>query len=594
MALLRRYTLYSVIAVFLIYLLYSLSFPYEAGPAAGPYGAHTKPKKPRPERQQAYKSFDWAKVPIQNPVGSPIPLPTTGPTKLPKIQADFDKEDAAKKTIRESRREDVRKQFLKCWRNYRSYAWMHDEIRPISGQVADHFGGWAATLIDALDTLWIMGFEEEFESAIEDVELIDFGYTPLDHINVFETNIRHLGGLLAAYDLSKDDRLLAKATECGEMLYHAFDTPNHMPITRWDMRQAGEGKPQVADDRVLLAEIGSMTMEFTRLSQLTGDPKYYDAVTRITRLLEEQQEKTKLPGMWPIVVNAKHADFTDDNTFTLNSMADSMYEYLPKMYALLGGQDFIYRKMYEKAMDTASKYALFRPSTPEDHDLLVSAAVRVEGSATFMDPVLQHLSCYTGGMYGLGSKLFGNDEHYRIAHKLTNSCVWAYKASPAGIMPESSHLLRCANVTECHWDEKAWKDEVAARADQTKEQDPLQNIANMRLPAGFTSIEDRRYVLRPEAIESIFVMYRMTGEQQWQAAAWDMWTAIQHNTDTDIGNSALLDVSAETPVREDSMEVSRIYLCTMRLVANTRNRVSGWPKRSNTSSSYSRNQKSLV
>jgi mannosyl-oligosaccharide alpha-1,2-mannosidase len=35
-----------------------------------------------------------------------------------------------------------------------------------------------------------------------------------------------------------------------------------------------------------------------------------------------------------------------------------------------------------------------------------------------------------------------------------------------------------------------------------------------------------------------------------------MWTAIQRNTDTDIGNSALLDVSAETPVREDSMEVS--------------------------------------
>jgi mannosyl-oligosaccharide alpha-1,2-mannosidase len=594
MALLRRYTLYSVIAIFLIYLLYSLSFPYETAPAAGPYGARPKPKKPRPERQQAYESFDWAKVPIQNPVESLIPLPTTGPTKLPKIQAEFGTEDAAKKNIRESRREDVRKQFLKCWRNYRSYAWMHDEIRPISGQVADHFGGWAATLIDALDTLWIMGFEEEFESAIEDVELIDFGYTPLDHINVFETNIRHLGGLLAAYDLSKDDRLLAKATECGEMLYHAFDTPNHMPITRWDMRQAGEGKPQVAADRVLLAEIGSMTMEFTRLSQLTGDPKYYDAVTRITRLLEEQQEKTKLPGMWPIVVNGKHADFTDDNTFTLNSMADSMYEYLPKMYALLGGQDFIYRKMYEKAMDTASKYALFRPSTPEDHDLLVSATVRVEGSETFMDPVLQHLSCYTGGMYGLGSKLFGNDEHYMIAHKLTNSCVWAYRASPAGIMPESSHLLRCANVTECHWDEETWKAEVAARADQTKEKDPLQNIANMRLPAGFTSIEDRRYVLRPEAIESIFVMYRMTGEQQWQAAAWDMWTAIQHNTDTDIGNSALLDVSAQTPVREDSMEVSRIYFCTVRLVANTRNRVSGWPKRSNTSSSYSLNQMSLV
>jgi mannosyl-oligosaccharide alpha-1,2-mannosidase len=389
----------------------------------------------------------------------------------------------------------------------------------------------------------------------------DFGYTSLDHVNVFETNIRHLGGLLAAFELSKDERLLAKATEVGDMLYHAFDTPNHMPITRWHMREAGEGKPQVADEQVLLAEIGSMTMEFTRLTQLTGDVKYYDAVTRITRLMEEQQEKTKIPGLWPIVVNAKKADFTEDSTFTLNSMADSMYEYLPKMYALLGGTDFIYRKMYDKAMEAAAKYALFRPSTPEDLDILVSGAVRVEGSTVFLDPILQHLSCYTGGMFALGSKLFGNKYHFKIARKLTDSCVWAYKASPAGIMPEVSHVFQCANSTDCHWNQQAWQDAVAARADKSTEKDPLQNIANLRLPAGFTAVDDRRYILRPEAIESVFIMYRITGEQSWQAAAWDMWTAIQRSTDTDIGNSALLDVSAETPPRTDSMEV-RICLIT--------------------------------
>lgn len=297
-------------------------------------------------------------------------------------------------------------------------------------------------------------------------------------------------------------------------------------------------------------------MEFTRLSQVTGDAKYYDAVTRVTRFLEEQQEKTKLPGMWPLVVNARKADFTEDNSFTLNSMADSTYEYLPKMYALLGGLDAIYRKMYEKALETASKHALFRPSTPEDSDLLASGFVHVEGSTVFTDPVLQHLSCYTGGMYALGSRLFGKEDHYKTARKLTDTCVWAYKASPAGIMPEVSHLLKCANTTDCHWNEKAWHDEISSRADQSTEKDPLRNIANLRLPKGFTAIEDRRYILRPEAIESVFIMYRITGEQAWQAAAWDMWTAIQRSTDTDIGNSALLDVSAESPPRQDSMEVS--------------------------------------
>lgn len=561
MALLRRYGLYTAIAVFLFYMLYSFSFPYEPPEGPGPYAQQSKPthkpKKPRPQREQAYKSFDWAKVPVKNKVESLLPMPTGDALRLPKIQFGFPKnEDATARNIRETRKEEVRKQFFKCWHSYRSYAWMHDEIRPISGEVTDHFGGWAATLIDALDTLWIMGFDEEFNSAVEDVETIDFGYTDVEMVNVFETNIRHLGGLLAAFELSRDERLLAKAVEVGEMLYHAFDTPNRMPVTRWNFRAAGEGKPQVADEQVLLAEIGSLTMEFTRLSQVTGDAKYYDAVTRITRLLEEQQEKTKLPGMWPLVVNGRDADFTEDGSFTLNSMADSTYEYLPKMYALLGGLDAIYRKMYEKALGTAANHALFRPSTPEDSDLLASGFVHVEGSTVFTDPVLQHLSCYTGGMYALGSKLFDKKEHYEIARKLTDTCVWAYKASPAGIMPEVSHLLKCANTTDCHWNEKAWHDEIASLADKSTEKDPLRNIANLRLPKGFTAIEDRRYILRPEAIESVFIMYRITGEQSWQAAAWDMWTAIQRNTDTDIGNSALLDVSAESPPRQDSMEVS--------------------------------------
>ena len=154
---------------------------------------------------------------------------------------------------------------------------------------------------------------------------IDLTSATIDSINVFETTIRHLGGFLAAYDLSGDERCLHKATEFGEMLYKAFDTPNRMPITRWKLKDAVEGK-QEADKTVLLAELGSFTMEFTRLSILTGDSKFYDAVDRITRLLAEQQEKTHLPGMWPVMVNARVPDLTSDSWFTLGAMADSTYE----------------------------------------------------------------------------------------------------------------------------------------------------------------------------------------------------------------------------------------------------------------------------
>lgn len=559
MALIRRYGLYTILAAFFVYALYSLSFPYEVDdPNAKPSPPSNNAEAQRPKQQQPqqpYKSINWARKPFQHPVSSLAQLPTGTPAKLPKIQFDFQKEDPTAKKIRETRRDEVRKQFLKCWTSYRQMAWMHDELKPISGEVNDHFGGWAATLIDALDTLWIMGAKEEFESAIGDVERINFGYTALEKINVFETNIRHLGGLLAAYELSGEKRLLKKAKEVGEMLYHAFDTPNHMPVTRWNFRAAGEGKKQLADPQVLLAELGSMTMEFTRLSQLTGDPKWYDAVTRVTKELEKQQDNTKLPGMWPIVLNARKLDFTSDNSFTLSSMADSTYEYLGKMHALLGGQDPVYKKMYEKAMSTAIKHVLYRPMTQDDSDLLGPGFVRVEGSTVFVDGELQHLGCYTGGMFALGGKIFGNKEHVDIGRKLTDTCVWAYKSNPAGIMPEVSHLVKCANTTECHWDDKTWHAEITARADLQREADPLKNIAGLRLPPGFSSIEDRRYILRPEAIESVFIMYRITGEQSWQAAGWDMWTSIMRVTDTDIGNAALSDISADTPPMADSMEV---------------------------------------
>ncbi|MCV5090917.1 glycoside hydrolase family 47 protein, partial [Escherichia coli] len=49
-----------------------------------------------------------------------------------------------------------------------------DALLPISGGYKDQFSGWAATLIDSLDTLWIMGFRSEFDEAVAAVAEIDF------------------------------------------------------------------------------------------------------------------------------------------------------------------------------------------------------------------------------------------------------------------------------------------------------------------------------------------------------------------------------------------------------------------------------------
>ncbi len=37
-----------------------------------------------------------------------------------------------------------------------------DELRPVSGTSRNNWGGLGCTLIDGLDTLWIMGLKDEF------------------------------------------------------------------------------------------------------------------------------------------------------------------------------------------------------------------------------------------------------------------------------------------------------------------------------------------------------------------------------------------------------------------------------------------------
>lgn len=181
----------------------------------------------------------WKKLPDRYPVTSLIPLPTGKPKKIPAVQAAPPIEDAKAKEVRLQRRDAVKESFNHSWTGYKQHAWLRDEVAPLSGAYRDTFGGWAATLVDALDTLWIMGMKEDFAIAVHAAQEIDFSTTETNDINVFETTIRYMGGFLAAYDISGGQYpvLLAKAVEVGELLMGCFDTPNRMPITRWDWQK---------------------------------------------------------------------------------------------------------------------------------------------------------------------------------------------------------------------------------------------------------------------------------------------------------------------------------------------------------------------
>ena len=395
-------------------------------------------------------------------------------------------------------------------------------------------GGWAATLVDALDTLWIMGFKEEFAEAAKAAASIDWSKTSAGAANIFETTIRHLGGLLSAYDLSGQEALLVKAVELGDMLYAGFDTPNRLPGFWLNFEEAELGI-QSAGTHDASASPASLCLEFTRLSQITGDPKYYDATDRVTRFLERTQSTTKLPGMWPISLNFRD-ETADDGTFTLGALADSLYEYLPKMHALLGGVDPTYEKLYRGAADTAIKNLLLRPMTPDNRDILFAGDVRVYNKKIEFNAESQHLTCFVGGMFGLGGKLFDLKDHVSIGDRLARGCGWAYDSFPTGIMPEIFGLHVCPSLDPCKFKEDTY-DESSSN------------------PPGFKNARDPQYQLRPEAIESIFLLYRMTGANDLRDIAWKMFESIMKNTSTELANAAIRSVTTKGPTdKVDSME----------------------------------------
>lgn len=473
--------------------------------------------------------FSWKNVTQRYPVGEFADLPTTRRTRLPKVQFDIEENEVPlyHELMRKRRQAAVKTTMERSWKAYKEHAWKKDELLPVSGGSKTTFGGWGATLVDSLDTLWIMGLEDEFNEAVQAVTEIDFA-PGASKLNIFETTIRYLGGLLAAYDLTdcKDSRLLEKAMELGDMIYMSFDTPNRMPITRWSANQAAAGEEQSAAAQGIIAELASFSLEFIRLSQLTGDERYYDAVTRVTTVLAEQQNSTKIPGLWPVGINVQKPDLTRDNLFSLGTMADSAYEYLGKTYQLLHSTSATasqYAEMYSSAVDAVITYLLFRPKTPDNADILVPAAGRVnERGKINLDHTAQHLVCFAGGMFALGSKLIGNTSHLDYGRKVTEACIWSYTHAPNGIMPEMFRLTPCPTHEPCEYDEQTAE----------KQQFP-----------GIERVIDARYMLRPEAIESVFYMYRITGERRYQDVAWSMFEAIEKRTRTGIANAAIRDVT---------------------------------------------------
>ncbi len=233
---------------------------------------------------------------------------------------------------------DVKAEMAWAWSQYRERAWGRDEIRPISGGFSsfplktEHLG---LSLIEAMDTLWVMGLDAEFAEALGWVKAsLDFDRD--GEVSVFETSIRLLGGLLSAHHACGDPVLLAKARDVANRLLPAFATPTGLPFRYINLRTGA-----VRDPATNPAEIGTYLPEWGTLSRLTGDRRYVDTAKKAMVALFARRSKIDLLADGIDAVTGKWLT----RRATVGPPSDSYYEYLWDGWQLLGDRDC--KHMYE-------------------------------------------------------------------------------------------------------------------------------------------------------------------------------------------------------------------------------------------------------
>jgi mannosyl-oligosaccharide alpha-1,2-mannosidase len=314
------------------------------------------------------------------------------------------------------------------WGNYRKHAWGKDELLPASGRGQDNWGSLGVTLVDSLDTLWVMGMKEEFDEASLWVKnKLDFSRT--GQVSFFETTIRELGGLLSAHSLSKEQHFLDKAIILGDKLLPAFGSKSGLPYGQVNLRTGSRSNAGWTRGSIL-AEIGTVQLEFRYLTEHSGDAKYANAANKVYEVMSKIPGK--VDGLCPIFVNPESGQFSGQQ-ITLGALGDSYYEYLLKVWIQGGREETYIRNMYDESVDGMMKH-LLQKSSPNK---LSYFADYDKGS---INRKMDHLACFTAGMLALGSHKQPDSERSKrdleVAKALMYTCWQMYDRYDSGLAPE--------------------------------------------------------------------------------------------------------------------------------------------------------------
>jgi Glycosyl hydrolase family 47 len=458
------------------------------------------------------ETYDFTNFVVQG--GSRYTEYTTGTSPYVISEATKLKSD----TVARPRRYHVQQAMKFAWDGYVKHAFGMDEIKPQSGTGSNHWGGRGVTLVDALDTLWLMDLKNEFWHARDWVrDRLDYATVTTGAVSVFETTIRDLGGLLSAYDWSGDAVFLERATDLGERLLHSFDgSTTGLPFAQVFLQRPDQASNPSATNPAILAEFGTIQLELRYLAQATGRPDFSAKADHVFAIMHKLAPSN---GLYPIKFHSPSEGSeprTLDDKFSFGAMGDSFYEYMLKLWIQGGKTEPMYRAMYDKAIDGMHN-ELLQKSTPS---ALTYIADQTNGQLEFK---MDHLACFMGGLLALGAYTdpTGLDSaraqrDLQTAKALSYTCYQMYARMTTGIAAEFVRF-ELGRDLEAAWDAP-------------------------------------HYLLRPEAVESFFILNYLTGDPIYREWGWEVFLAIEKHCKTKFAYGALPDVMDESSTPRDSME----------------------------------------
>lgn len=403
------------------------------------------------------------------------------------------------------RRNKIKDAMLHAWTCYEKYAWGFDELKPQSKTGVNQFAGLGATIVDSLDTLFIMGLQKQFIKARDWVaENLDFN----KHVetSVFETTIRVLGGLLSAYDLSGEPMFLRKAQEIADRLMPAWESPSGIPYNIINLATGHASNPSWSGGQSILADLGTEQVELIALTQRTGVPHYKEKAEKVIKQLRKVFPND---GLLSYYVNPDSGQ-PSYGKVTFGAMGDSFYEYLLKVWILGNKTEVVkhYREMWDQSIDGMMKSLVQKTSNPPIYTYLA------ERSGNQLIHKMDELACFTPGMLVLGTDGASPQkakEYLDLAEELANTCYNMYMSTHSKLAGESYNFNNGGMEVGVSWN-----------------------------------------ILRPETIESLMYLWRKTGNKKYRDWGWNIFQAFEAQSRTSTGYVGLRNV--HTGEKDDMMQ----------------------------------------